>query len=92
MMDNESWKDQIMNSLDGAQRAEPQADLFEKIRHKIHTAPMQVVKKPYVAVAAACLAFIVALNFWALMRSSMPGETSSVYQFDQTNFELYSAP
>lgn len=92
MMDNESWKDQIMNSLDGAQHAEPQADMFEKIKQKMHTTPMQVVKKPFVAVAAACLAFIVALNIWALMRAPMPGDTSTVYQFDHTNFELYSEP
>lgn len=91
MMDNESWKDQIMNSLDGAQRADPQADMFEKIKQKMRTAPLQMVKTSFVAVAAACLAFIVALNIWTLMRSPVPGEaSSSAYQFDRTNFELYS--
>lgn len=89
-MEKEQWKDDILRSIEGAKRAEPGPFLFDNIREKIGSAGrMQVVRRPYLALAAACLALLLAANIRAMRQSN--GETSahSIYQVDNTNFELY---
>lgn len=92
MMENEDWKDRIINSLDGLQRAEPQPGLYAKINAQFRQTPLKMVKKPYVAVAAALLVLVAALNVWAVGHAVSDARAASVYQIDPGNFQLYDAP
>jgi hypothetical protein len=80
--------DEILNSMKGAQRAEPDPMLYERIRAKI-AVPMQVVRRPYLAAAAACLALLITVNVWVLSRQQARPSATTAYQIDQTNFNFY---
>jgi hypothetical protein len=91
MMEKENWKDDIFRSLDGIQRAEPSPMLFDKIRAKTKAAAyeMQVVRRPYLALAAACLALLIMVNVRVLTHRHLESPGVSVYQVDNANFDLY---
>lgn len=91
-MEKEHWKDEIMRSLDGARRAEPGPELYNRIRAQLTTGSLQVVRRPYAALAAACLALLISANVYALVRRSAHATSpaTSVYQLDQANFDLYN--
>ncbi len=75
--------------MKGAQRAEPDPMLYERIRAKI-AGQMEVVRRPYLAAAAACLALLITANVLVLSKKRV--ETTGVttaYQVDQTNFNIY---
>jgi len=83
------WKDQIINSLEGAKRAAPNPLLYDNIRRKIAGAKFQVVRRPYLAMAAACLVFLITANIWALNQRNAGLTSPSVYQIEVANFNLY---
>ena len=88
----ESWKDRIMNSLEGAKPAEPATDLFAGIQARIQKpVMMHVVKRPYLALAAASLAIFVSANVYMLSAESSPNATvgSSAYQVQLADFNVY---
>ena len=89
-MKDEKWKDDILRSMEGAKRAEPDPQLYTRIRERIMV-PMQVVRRPYLAAAAACLALLLTANIWALSTATQkPAPTSSsTYQIEQAHFDLY---
>lgn len=89
-MEKETWKNDVMGSLEGIQRAEPGARVFAAIRAKTAAARMQVVRRPYVALVAACLTLLAVANVLAMreqQRSTI--SPSLVYQIDNTQFDLY---
>lgn len=88
-MEKERWKEEVLRSLEGAKRAEPAPGLYAGIRSRL--APMQVVRRPYVALAAACLAVLITANVWALHQRQVetPASSVSVYQVDNARFDLY---
>lgn len=88
-MKKEQWKVGILNSLEGIKKAEPDALLYDKIKSKIWAGPIQVVRRPYVFLAAACLAVLVVSNVWMLSQGGMEKPAISVYQVDNANFDLY---
>ncbi len=94
-MEKEQWKDNILRSFEAAKRAEAAPFLFDKIRAKIAAAvpdgPMQVVYRPYLALAAACLALLVTANVWALSFRATEPNVPSTYQADIANFDLYQS-
>jgi len=91
-MENEPWKDGILNSLDGMKRASPDPLLFQRIVAKLPArANLRVVRRPYAALIAACFTLLLTANVWALTRekkmSAMPPATG--YQMVQANFDVY---
>jgi len=92
-MKKEDWKDDIFRSLEDIQRAEPSPELLDKIKAKtnkvvVNTA-IQVVRRPYIALAAACLLLLLMANIRALSLGRNMPSTSSAYQIDNANFDLY---
>ncbi|MBK8192629.1 MAG: hypothetical protein IPK76_05315 [Lewinellaceae bacterium] len=95
-MEKEAWKDRIMGSLEGAKRAEPGTHLYDGIRARLKAAnpaaQMHVVRRPYLALAAAFLALLLTANIRALAQRypevSVPPDTS-IYQLNAANFDLY---
>lgn len=88
-MEKEKWKDGILQSWEGARRAEPGPDVYAKIRQKIN-GKMEPVQRTYLALAAACFAALLCANIW-LLRTNLP-ETTNVarsYGIDAANFNIY---
>lgn len=86
----QDWKDDILNSLEGARRAEPNPDLYGKIQATIAgMSAMKVVKRPTLAVAAACLTLLITANIWAISQSRVENRTPSVYQIESADFDIY---
>ena len=87
----ENWKEDILKSMEGAKRASPPPELFSGIHAKIaRNGRMTVVPRPYLALAAASLAFLIMANVWAVTRAGGSLKTeSSTYQLSQANFDLY---
>lgn len=89
-MEKENWKDDVLHSLDGIESAAPPAELYGKIRYKVlNMRQLQVVRRSYIAVAAAGLALLLTANIWVLSSTRTVGNTPSVYQIEQANFNLY---
>ncbi len=94
-MEKEQWKDDILNSLEGIRRAEPGAGLYAEIRSKIAEAAaagsMRVVRRPYVSLAAACLAALITANVWVIGQRQPDQSSVSTYQVDSAHFDLYES-
>ena len=92
-MEKERRKNDILSSLDGLKRAEPGPEVYAGIRAKIDKAfvgsGLQVVRGPYLALAAASLVLLITANIWALNRQQTETTASSVYQVDNAHFDLY---
>lgn len=88
-MEKEHWKDEVLRSLEGARRAEPKPELYAGIRARIEAGRMQVVRRPYVALAAACLLALAAANVWALRQRPPETSSASAYQIESADFDLY---
>ena len=93
VMEKEQWKDDILNSLEGIRRAEPDPQLYARIKSKTGEAVvavrLQVVRRPYVALAAACLAALMIANVWAIGHRQVEPSSTSVYSVDSARFDLY---
>ncbi len=86
----EQWKDDVLKSMQGAQRAQPDPQLYAAIQAKIvGIGAMQVVKRPYLALAAASLALLITANISLLASRSAETSTPSVYQIENANFSIY---
>jgi hypothetical protein len=88
-MKKEQWKEEVLNSLEGIQRATPDTNLYNRIRAKVIAGQKRVVRRSYVAMAAACLVVLVASNVWVLAQRKVEMQASSPYQVDNANFDLY---
>ena len=89
---NENWKDDVLNCVTGISKAEPNSLLYHTIREKIiYNARMKpsVVKKPYLALAAACLALVLTANIWIFNQSHVTSSLPTDYPIDLANFNLY---
>ena len=66
-MEKEKWKDDILNSLQGMQRAEPNPFLFTRIEAGLeaHTG----LTKWQVRMAGALMVLLLAINLWAIAGS-----------------------
>jgi hypothetical protein len=92
-MEKEQWKEDILKSLEGIRRAEPDGQLYAGIRSKIEGSAMagrmQVVRRPYLSLAAACLAALIVANVWVIGQRQADQSPTSVYQVDSAHFDLY---
>ncbi len=96
MMKKEKWKDEVLNSLEGINRAEPDPELYAGIQAKLgqmqESKRVQLVPRPYFSIIAASFALLIFANVYALTRQKsnvQTTDTSSVYQLDNGNFNLY---
>jgi hypothetical protein len=96
-MDKEQWKNSILESMNQAQRAEPAADLFDRISAKLdRNQGAKVIPMAYIRLAAACFAGLLVMNIWALSgrtNTAMPNKPSdpgsTAYQLEKVNYKLY---
>lgn len=63
-MEKEKWKDDVLNSLQGLQRAEPNAFLFTRIEAKLEQTTG--LSKLQVRLAGAAMVLLLALNLWVV--------------------------
>lgn len=85
----EQWKEEVLNSLDQLQAAEPNPFLLAKIKQKIseqgvETSP-RMISKPILTMAFAAIVFLISLNFFAISRIS---DQSAVSTNTTTESEL----
>ena len=67
----EEWADEIMNSLEGIQRAKPRADLFDAIDAKIDALPQpKVIPIRRLAWVAAAACVVIFVNIYSLTSST----------------------
>ncbi|WP_339793113.1 hypothetical protein [uncultured Imperialibacter sp.] len=77
----EDWKDKIMNSLEGLDKAQPPANAFSKIQQKIHALPPKKKQRSdnWMAVAAA-IVLMVCSNIFFISSYVSSTETNSQLQ------------
>lgn len=63
-MEKEKWKDDVLNSLQGLQRAEPNAFLFTRIEAKLEQTTG--LSKLQVRLAGAAMVLLLAVNLWVV--------------------------
>ncbi|MCB0524950.1 MAG: hypothetical protein KDC86_10515, partial [Saprospiraceae bacterium] len=74
-----------------AERAQPDPDVYKRILARIEIREkLEVVKRPYVALAAACLAFLIMANVYAISNNrGVSRGGSSTYDMEIANYNLY---
>jgi len=90
--DKNKWVDEVINSLDGAERAEPNTALFEKIARGL-SEPItigRVIPLRTVSLAAACILLLLLLNVLLLNKHSVGSdksmqEVANYYQLTNDN-------
>jgi hypothetical protein len=92
-MNNEPWKDDIIDSMRGAKRAEPNPFLFTRILSQIETSD-QSVRQSYfkVRVVVSLCALILILNVTLIVRhvkTSAQNSESSAYSLNTNQYQLY---
>jgi hypothetical protein len=88
-MDKEQWKNDVMVSLHGIKRAEPNPFLFTRIEAAITNQVAKVTPKQW-RLAIAFSIVILILNGWLISRDSA-GDMSeqSPYQLNNHRYQLY---
>jgi len=59
----EQWKEDVLNSMKGSQRAKPSLDLFNKITQKIHHPSTSIIPMHQWRIAITAASILLALNF-----------------------------
>lgn len=88
----ETWKDKIMDSLDGLEKASPANDVFANIQQRIHTQKTKYARE-WVAVAAAVL-LVICTNGYFVLNTNVEGTTTATNQTDSysgivSNLNIY---
>ncbi len=65
-MDKEDWKDHVLNSLEGIQKAIPREGLLVDIEQQINAAKTAIIPMHQWRLAAAAALILVAANFWTV--------------------------
>lgn len=88
--DQEKWINQVMNSLDGMERAEPSPFLFAKIRQRLTTDSGTVfVPQRTVWLAVASFASLALLNWGLLNQPADKSATASSVESLVQDMQLY---
>ena len=90
--DKEVWKEEVMQSLNGIQRAEISSFIFTRIQEKIKHSRSEesIVPLPKLAMAFAAVLLLCALNVSAI-KHFVPEKKmqQNAYSFSNINYNLY---
>jgi len=90
-MNNETWKDDIINSMRGANRAEPNPFLFTRIQSKLEnevSSSFRLLKLAAV-LSVVLLATNVSLIIWNQKTSVKSMNETSSYYIETPSYQLY---
>lgn len=90
-MNNETWKDDIINSVRGAKRAEPNPFLFTRIQSKLEnevSSSFRLLKLAAV-LSVVLLATNVSLIIWNQKTSVKSMNETSSYYIETPSYQLY---
>lgn len=90
-MNNETWKDDIINSMRGANRAEPNPFLFTRIQSKLEnevSSSFRLLKLAAV-LSVMLLATNVSLIIWNQKTSVKSMNENSSYYIETPSYQLY---
>lgn len=90
-MNNETWKDDIINSMRGANRAEPNPFLFTRIQSKLEnevSSSFRLLKLAAV-LSVMLLATNVSLIIWNQKTSVKSMNETSSYYIETPSYQLY---
>ena len=94
--DQEKWKDEVLASLQGSKRAEPDEALFARIEQELAAEEVRVIPMTFLRVAAVAAVLILGLNILGLLQVSQNqslavNETVSTEEQTQLwlNYNLY---
>ena len=87
-MDNqiEKWRTEVLESMGGMERAQPNPFLFAKIKERIQTATGITVKPAYLRLAFASLALLFVLNVSAIVKTSLGSNKAIVEDYTAQAF------
>ncbi len=92
-MNNEQWKDDILDSMRGAKRAEPNPFLFTRILAQIETSEQSVPQSYFkVRLAVSACALILILNVTLIIRQvrvSAENSEPATYSLNDNQYQLY---
>ncbi|HZY82981.1 MAG TPA: hypothetical protein VFE50_25855 [Cyclobacteriaceae bacterium] len=86
-MDKEKWKDDVLNSLQGIKRAEPNPFLFTRIEAVVSRVREVTPNQWRVVIAVGLI--LLFINGWTLLSDRQQAEPSSPYQLNNHNYQLY---
>lgn len=90
-MNNETWKDDIINSMRGAKRAEPNPFLFTRIQSKLEgeISSSSSLWKLATVLSFTLLALNVSLILWNQKTAAKTSTETSSYFIETPSYQLY---
>lgn len=85
----EKWKDDILNSLEGIERAKPNSNLFEKIQAKTRKSP-QEKNYGWLAVAAT-ISLVICFNVYLILNYNNQDTNPETHSYGNliSNYNIY---
>jgi hypothetical protein len=65
-MNKEKWKDEVLKSFEGMERAKPSNDLFDKISSELENDQSTTISHKNVLAIAICILLLIVLNIFAI--------------------------
>lgn len=89
-MDKEKWKDDVLNSVKGLKRAEPNPFLFTRIKQRLQEEQTAaLIPRSKIRWAAAGFALLCALNVWVVLANA---EQKNVRPAPVNSLAIFSGP
>ncbi len=96
--EKENWTEEVVESMQGSQRAQPRADLFAEIQEKVSTVGLKTLPMVSLRNYAAAAVLIILLNtaamiFYARHDRYLANETESIsshYEPIYISFQIYN--
>jgi hypothetical protein len=86
-MEKEQWKDEVMNSLRGMNKAEPNAFLFTRIEAKMQKTVM--MPRWQLSLSAIVLALLLAANALIVFKTAKKSNQPAANEYSLTSFQAY---
>jgi len=88
--DKEKWMDDVLNSMQGSQRAQPKSSLYAQIENKLDTPTTDIIPIYQWRTIAASAILLFILNFYAAyeFNQSQPLNNTEIESDDMYNYQV----
>lgn len=90
MKEKEEWADDVLRSLDGLQRAEPNVELFARITNKVTQKTIRIIPLKPLAWVAAAACFIITINLYTFYNTTQISDNTNLNKSEYSLVMDYS--
>ncbi len=86
--DKEQWINEVFNSLEGIQPAQPDVKMFSKIENELFNPEARVIPLYWIKTAAAAAVLVLSVNIYGILQYANSDTQSTEQDAQQNSYEL----